>query len=578
MNRIALTALTFLVAACNAQTNQQATPEIATDFTLKPAVSAQRHMIVAANPHAAKAGRDVLRQGGNAIDAAITAQLVLNVVEPQSSGIGGGGFLLHFAAKNGGIEAFDGRETAPQAISPKAFLKPDGNPKKFFDAAVGGASVGVPGLLAMLDAAHKKHGALPWQDLFAPAIAIARDGFPVSERLHKMLTADKHLRTFEAPRQFFYQANGEAWPVGHILKNPKLAETFEIIARGGAKAFYEGPLAKTISRAVNKASKNPGSLTPADFRKYVARVRAPLCGPYRTWRVCGMPSPSSGGLATLQILGVLEATKFDEAAPYSKEAIHWFSEAGRLAFADRNTYVGDPDFIPVPEAGLIHPAYLKMRAKLIDPTKSMGRADPGLPPMISEKQYAPDSSSFGFSTTHLSIVDGKGNAISMTTSIENAFGSRMMVGGFLLNNQLTDFSFLPEKNGKPVANAVAPNKRPRSSMAPTLVFDQSGKPILAIGSPGGSRIIGYVAQALVSILDWKNDVQTALSAGHFQSRNGPTELESGSGLEDLKEELEAMGHTVRIKPMTSGLHAIHITQNNLSGGADPRREGVALGD
>ena len=578
MKKLALTAFAILVTACNAQTNQQASPEIATGFAPKPAVSAKHHMIVAANPHAAKSGLDMLRRGGSAVDAAIAAQLVLNVVEPQSSGIGGGGFLLHYTAKNGALEAFDGRETAPQAISPKVFLKPDGQPKKFFDAAVGGASVGVPGLLAMLETAHQKHGILPWKDLFAPAISLARNGFPISERLHKLLTADQHLRTFEVPRRFFYQPNGKAWPVGHILKNPELAKSLQTIALGGAEAFYNGVLAKSISQTVNQASKNPGSLSPADFKKYAVKIRAPLCGPYRAWLVCGMPSPSSGGLATLQILGLLEATDFHMAAPFSKEAIHWFSEAGRLAFADRNTYVGDPAFVSVPEAGLLQTSYLKNRAKLISPAKSMNRADPGLPAMISEIPFAPDATSFGFSTTHLSVIDGKGNSVSMTTSIENAFGSRMMVGGFLLNNQLTDFSFSPERNGAPVANSVAPGKRPRSSMAPTLVFNNAGKPVIIVGSPGGSRIIGYVAQALVSILDWKTDIQTALSAGHFQSRNGPTELELGSGLDSLKAPLEAMGHTVKIKPMTSGLHAIHITKNGLFGGADPRREGVALGD
>jgi len=578
MVRFAIIPALIILTACQTQTNHKASPEIATGFAAKNQAVAKRHMIVTANPHASRAGLEILRSGGTAVDAAIAAQLVLNVVEPQSSGIGGGGFLLHFASKDGAIEAFDGRETAPRAISPKVFLDKKGKPRKFFDAAVGGASVGVPGLLAMLKSAHQEHGALAWKDLFAPAIELARNGFPVSPRLHKLLAADKHLKTFETPRRFFYQPNGEAWPVGHILDNPELAKTLETIAENGAQAFYTGSLAQKISQTVRTASRNPGALSAEDFEGYRAKVRAPVCAPYRVWLVCGMPAPSSGGVATLQILGLLENTPFNNAAPFSAEAVHWFSEAGRLAFADRNTYLADPDFIPVPQAGLLDPSYLKQRAKLIAPDRSLGRAEPGLPSMVSEIRLAPDDSSFGFSTTHLSIVDDKGNAVSMTTSIENAFGSRLMVGGFLLNNQLTDFSFLPEKDGAPVANAVEPGKRPRSSMAPTLVFDGTGNPVLAIGSPGGSRIIGYVAQALVAALDWKTDIQSAVAAGHFQSRNGATELEKDTQAEDLKSTLEARGHTVAIKPMTSGLHAIQVTPNGLYGGADPRREGQALGD
>ena len=568
----------MLLAACQAQTNHKASPEIATGNTVKSQAVANRHMIVTANPYASRAGLEVLRSGGTAVDAAIAAQLVLNVVEPQSSGIGGGGFLVHFASKEGAIEAFDGRETAPQAINPKVFLDATGKPRKFFDAAVGGASVGVPGLLAMLHTAHQKHGALPWKDLFAPAIQLAQDGFPVSPRLHQLIAADKYLKTFETPRRYFYQPNGEAWPVGHILKNPELAKTLGTIAEKGTQAFYSGPLAQKISQTVKTASRNPGTLSTGDFEGYRAKVRAPVCAPYRVWLVCGMPAPSSGGITTLQTLGLLEHTPFVDAAPFSAAAAHWFSEAGRLAFADRNTYLADPDFIPVPQAGLLDPTYLKQRAKLIAPDRSLGRAEPGLPSMVSEIRLAPDDSSFGFSTTHLSIIDDKGNAVSMTTSIENAFGSRLMVGGFLLNNQLTDFSFLPEKDGAPVANAVEPGKRPRSSMAPTLVFDGTGNPVLAIGSPGGSRIIGYVAQALVALLDWKTDIQTAVAAGHFQSRNGATELEKGTNAEGLKADLEARGHKVAIKTMTSGLHAIQATPNGLYGGADPRREGLALGD
>ncbi len=573
-----LVGLLAILGACAGQpVDPQATPESASQFQYKQAVTAQKYMIVSANPHASKVGLEVLEKGGSAVDAAIAAQLVLNVVEPQSSGIGGGGFLMHYAAKNGSIEAFDGRETAPRGISPEIFLRSDGTPKGFFDAAVGGAAVGVPGLVAMLEAAHKKHGVLSWADLFAPAISLAENGFAVSERLHSLISNDKKLKTFPKTAAHFYDAHGSALPVGTIMKNPELAESFRLIAKRGAEAFYKGALAEDIVKAVNGVRQNPGGLTSVDMESYKAIERSPLCAPYRSWLVCGMPPPSSGGLATLQILGLLEGFELNKIKPTSLEAVHLFAEAGKLAFADRNIYVADPDFIPVPANGLLDMGYLKGRRLLIDLKKSMGKAEPGLPGLLSERPFEADGTSYGYSTTHISVVDAQGNALSMTTSIENAFGSRLMVRGFLLNNQLTDFSFLPIKNGSPVANSVEGGKRPRSSMAPTLVFDLTGKPVLTIGSPGGSRIIGYVSKSIIAALDWDLDPQQVVTLPHYQNRNGPTELESGSSLEGLKGSLEKMGHQVRISPMTSGLHAIQATSEGYIGGADPRREGLALG-
>lgn len=564
----------------------KATPEAAVPLTSgekRPAVEAEKWMIAAANPLAAEAGRDMLRRGGSAVDAAIAAQMVLNLVEPQSSGIGGGAFMMHLNAKSGDITAYDGRETAPAKSTPDMFLNDDGSPKKFFDAVVGGLSVGVPGVLRMLELAHKEHGKLPWQDLFQPAIDLAENGFAVSPRLNGLIAQDKYLKVFDGTRSYFHDANGEPLAVGHVLKNPALAETLKQIAEGGAEAFYKGPLAESVVKAVNEASQNPGRLTPADMAGYEAKKRDPLCLFYRQWLVCGMGPPSSGGLTSLQILGILQSfdlsrMKPDENGLPDPVALHLIAEASKQAFADRNTYIADPDFIPVPSAGLLDPGYLELRAKEISTDRAFEKALPGMPVFDGAWNFSPAGNEHGLSTTHLSVIDSDGNAVSMTSSIENAFGSRLMTNGFLLNNQLTDFSFVPEKDGAPVVNNAEANKRPRSSMAPTLVLDGSGKARLAIGSPGGSRIIGYVAEALIAILDWGLDVQSAVDLPHMTNRNGSTDLEEGTGLEVHTPLLEKLGHTVTLKPMTSGLHAIEVKDGRLYGGADFRREGVALGD
>ncbi len=549
-----------------------------------------RQMVAAANPLAAEAGLAMLREGGGAVDAAIATQMVLNLVEPQSSGIGGGGFLLHFAAAGGTIAAYDGRETAPAAATPDMFLDAQGEPMEFDDAVVGGLSVGVPGTLRLLELAHREHGSLPWARLFEPAIDLAERGFAVSPRLAKLIAEDEFLRTDPAAAAYFYDTGGAPRPAGAVLRNPEFAATLRAVAAGGADAFYGGGIARDIVAAVRGAAGNPGRLTESDLADYRAKAREALCRPYRRWTVCGMPPPTSGGVATLQILGLLEP--FDLAAldPASPAAVHLIAEASRLAFADRNRYLADADFVAVPVDELLAPAYLRRRAATISPARSLGVAQPGqfgddlawaTPPAAPEPP----------STSHLSVVDAEGNAVSFTSSIEGAFGSRLMVRGFLLNNQLTDFAFRPERNGRAVANRVEPGKRPRSSMAPTLVLDGNlaspaeagfakggGRLRLAVGSPGGASIIGYVVKAIVAVLDWNLDPQAAVALPNFVNRNGATVLEAGTAVAGIGPTLKALGHEVELREMTSGLHAIAVTPAGLVGGADPRREGVALGE
>ncbi len=540
------------------------------------APAAARHMIATANPHAAAAGRDMLRRGGNAVDAAIAAQMVLTLVEPQSSGIGGGAFLLYYDAAKRQVSAYDGRETAPSAATPALFLDNQQKPLGFMQAVVGGRSVGTPGVLRMLELVHRGHGRLPWSELFLPAIALAEQGFAVSPRLHALLAADKALPRSETARGYFYDAAGEAKPAGAILKNPALAETLRVIAKAGPSAFYSGRMAHDMVATVRGAA-NPGGLSEADLAGYQAKERAALCRPYRQWQVCGAPPPTSGGIAVLQILGLLQRFDMAALAPNSAEAVHLISEASRLAFADRDRYLADPDFVRVPVDGLLDRRYLAQRSTLIRADASIGQALAGEPPERAGN-YAPQASDSLPSTSHLDVVDDDGNAVAMTTSVENSFGSRLMVDGFMLNNQLTDFAFEPVRDGKAVANRVEPGKRPRSSMAPTIVLDRDGRFVLAVGSPGGSQIIGYVAQALVAELDWRLSPAAAYRLPHFLNRNGPTELEAGTPIPGLESALERLGETVTATPMNSGLEGIERTRQGLIGGSDPRREGVALGD
>lgn len=540
--------------------------------------TAKRHMVAAAHPLAVDAGLAMLRRGGSAIDAAVAVQMVLTLVEPQSSGLGGGAFIVHYSAAGKAATTYDGRETAPAAATPERFLGPDGKPLPFRQAVAGGLSVGVPGVLRALELAHKSHGKLAWADLFQPAIELARQGFPVSPRLSAALADEKALRDDAAARAYFYAPVGTAWPAGHVLKNPDLARTLDVVARGGADAFYRGPLAQRIAATVRGAAKNPGDLTEADLAAYRAKERPAVCGPYRVWVVCGMGPPSSGGLTVLQILGLVQRFDLKAMGPMSAEAVHVIAEAMRLAYADRGLYMADGDFVKVPVKGLVDPAYLSERAKLIAPGKAMEKVDPGEPPGREARLWGRDASPELPSTSHIAVVDASGNAATMTTTIEDAFGARLMVDGFLLNNELTDFSFRPVDDGKPVANRVEGLKRPRSSMSPTLVFDRDGKLLLALGSPGGSAIINYVAKALIGVLDWGLDVQAAIDLPNFGNRGGPTELEKGTSAEALKPALEAMGHKIAVIPFVSGLQGIALGNAGLAGGADPRREGVARGD
>jgi gamma-glutamyltranspeptidase/glutathione hydrolase len=539
--RAAFAALLFVVTASCAQ--------------WRAGETGKQFVVAAAHPLAVDAGYDVLRRGGSALDAAIAVQMVLGLVEPESSGIGGGAFLLYWSESDKTLRSYDGRETAPAAARADRFLEKNKTPMGFVDAVVGGRSVGVPGVLRMLELVHAKHGRLPWSELFQPAIAAAEAGFPLSPRLHAQLERDPFLPKDAAARSIFYE-EGKAKPAGARIVNPQYAATLRTISTEGVDAFYRGEIARDIVRAVRSNAK-PGDLTEQDLAGYRALEREPLCGPYREWRVCSMAPPSAGGVAVLQILGILERTTFARAPPLSADAVHLFSEAGRLAYADRAKYLGDPAFQNVPVGRLLDPKYLDARAKLIG-ERSMRTALPG------------DTEAAG--TSHISIVDAQGNVASMTTTIEATFGSRIMVRGFLLNNELTDFDFVPGG-----ANEIAPGKRPRSSMAPTIVFAPDGTVRLAVGSPGGPNIINYVAKALVAMLDWGFDAQAAAAAPNFGSRNGPTLLETGSFYEAMKDPLEARGHTVEANPLTSGVHAVERTPGGWRGGADPRREGRARG-
>ena len=532
-------------------------------------------MVAAGHPLAAQAGLAMLDRGGSAIDAMIATKLVLTLVEPQSSGLGGGAFLLYFDARHKRVHAIDARETAPAAAAESLFLR-NAEPMPFREAVVGGRSVGVPGTPRLLEVAHARYGRLPWKTLFEPAIRLAEQGFPVSERLQRQAGEYQALSGEPAARAYFFTPDGTPKPAGTMLRNPELAATLRMLAANGADAFYTGDIARDIVAAV-AGHANRGAMTLSDLAAYRVRDVEPLCAPYRDRRLCGMPPSSSGGIAVLQMLGILARFDMAKVRPGSPEAAHLFSEAGRLAFADRNRYVGDDRFVDVPVQGLLDAGYVRSRAMLIDPSKSMGVARPGTPPG-TKSAFAdlPDAELAG--TSHISVVDREGNAVSMTTTIEAIFGSFVMVRGFLLNNELTDFNFNPVEDGRLAANAVAPGKRPRSSMAPFVVqHAKTGALDMVVGSPGGSYIIGYVAKALVGAIDWKLDLQSAISLPNMQSRNGPTELEKGMKLEPVADVLKSMGHDVRVIEMPSGLQGIRRTPSGLEGAADPRREGVALG-
>ena len=552
-------------------------PEFAEAFAAKAAgqpVEASDWMVAAANPWATKAGADVLAQGGTAADALVAVQAMLGLVEPQSSGIGGGAFLVYYDAGSQTLTTLDGRETAPLAATPKLFQDEQGEPLKFFDAVVGGLSVGTPGTPALMAEAHARWGALTWADLFAPAIELARKGFPVSPRLAGLVEADQErLSRFEATAAYFLPG-GEPLSVGDTLVNDAYADTLKAMAFGGVEKFYTGDIARDIVETVQNAPGNPGVLSAVDLNIYTVKERAPVCASFRAHDVCGMGPPSSGGLTVGQILGQLDAYDLS-AGPNDADVRRLIGDASRLAFADRGRYMADSDFVPVPVQGLVDPAYLAGRGKQLSGKTALQEVSAGNPAFDHALIWADDASIELPSTSHFVIVDAQGNVASMTTTIENGFGSRLMVRGFLLNNELTDFSFRSHREGVPIANRVEPGKRPRSSMAPTIVM-KDGTPVLAIGSPGGSRIIGYVAESIIAHLDWGMDVQQAVSVPHAVNRFGTYDVEAGTTAEALTGPLADMGFEVNARALTSGLHAISIGET-LKGGADPRREGIALG-
>ena len=569
-----------------------AQPEFPSGWTPKTTQFANRDMVAAANPLAVEAGVTILHKGGSALDAAIAVQMMLTLVEPQSSGIGGGAFLLHYDGKAKTLVGYDGRETAPAAATPDQFMKL-GKPRDFLDAVTGGLSVGTPGVISMMAMAHAKHGRLPWAALFQPAIDLAEKGFPISPRLYAALagTAERLCRE-KAVAAHYLKPDCTPKDQGSVLKNPELAATLRAIAKGGPKAFYSGPIAEAIVNAVRSHPTNPGRLTLQDLASYTPKVREPLCGPYRGLRICGMPPESSGTIAVLQTLGILEHFDVATLAPNSLDAVHLISEAYRLAYADRQKFVGDPAFVSVPVTGLLDAGYLRQRASLIRMDRSMGVPSAGAP-AGAEPRGLDDSPSLP-STSHVSIVDKDGHMVAMTTTIENGFGSLQMVKGFMLNNQLTDFSLSPtDAEGRPVANRVEAGKRPRSSMAPSFVFNAKGDVEAVVGSPGGGNIIQYVVKTLVGLVDWKLDIQAAIDLPNFGAQtSATTEVEKGTVLATLQAGLAARGHTVAGVDINSGLQGIVFNgmrgktsapfakapgKGRWAGGADPRREGTAKG-
>ncbi len=582
---VCIFALAGLIASNSSLDAQEArgriAPEGASGTTVKQKATARNFMVSAANPHAVDAGVDVLKEGGSALDAAIAVQLVLNLVEPQSSGIGGGAFLVHFDAASSKTQTYDGRETAPKAALPSRFLTPDGERMSYHKAVNSGLSVGVPGLVAMMELAHKQHGRLPWPRLFEPAITLAEKGFEVSPRLNMLLIWYGAERFTPKARAYFFDEDDLPRPVGYVLKNPEFAKTLKAIAQGGAAAFYEdGPIARSIVAAIESAPNFKGDMTLEDIAGYQALEREPVCFKYRRRRICGMGPPSSGGITVAQTLKILEGFDLSKTsgAVMSPRALHLIAEAEKLAYADRNRYLADADFVPPPK-GMLADGYIAQRRRLISERAAMARARPGEPAKNVEARFGIDETLERSGTSHLSIVDARGNAVSMTTTIEGGFGSGLWASGFLLNNELTDFSFRPKDGqGRPIANRVEPGKRPRSSMAPQIVFDADGNLRAVLGSVGGSRIIIYVIKSMIALIDWEMGAQEAADLINFGSRGAYFEIEAGASTiwEGLK--VKPYGQAVVPDLMTSGTHIVVVKPDGgLEGGADPRREGVARG-
>ncbi|KFA97156.1 gamma-glutamyltransferase [Vibrio sp. ER1A] len=578
---IAIT-ISAILTSSSVYASQQAAdafaPEMATGTNDKQLVKAKDWMVTAANPEATQVGAEVLARGGNAVDAMVAVQLMLGLVEPQSSGIGGGSFLVYWDANKQRLTTYDGRETAPSAANGDLFLDEKGKPLKFYDAVVGGRSVGTPGTVKLLWDVHQKYGALDWDEVVLPIAQKAEQGFTISERLSMLIENDvDFLARHPTTAAYFLNKDGTPKTQGTLLKNPDYAQTLRTIAEKGSDGFYKGPVATAMVNAVQKeAASNPGKLSLADLANYQVKNRQAVCAPYKQYDVCGMGPPSSGALTLGQILMLTEPFKLNELGSSNPTSWQILADASRLAFADRGLYMADSDFFDVPVKGLLDQKYIAERSALITPNEALQKVSAGSPPAVKTVQLAQDQAIELPSTTHFNIVDSQGNVISMTSSIENVFGSRVMAAGFLLNNELTDFSFVANKDGKPVANRVEANKRPRSSMAPTIVMHDD-KPYLAIGSPGGSRIIGYVAQSIIAHVDWGMDIQQAIDQPRMINRFGAMDVEINTPLADYAQQFEAMGYSVNKRDLNSGLHAIRITETGLEGAADPRREGVAIG-
>jgi gamma-glutamyltranspeptidase/glutathione hydrolase len=537
-----------------------------------PFSSMAQGVVSAADPRAAAAGTEILREGGTATDAAIATMLALNVVEPQSAGMGGGAFFLQFDAKTGKITTVDGREAAPMAADGHWFYDGDGQPLSHSAAVPGGRSVGVPGTLRAMALAHEHGGKLPWAKLFAPAIRLARDGFEVSPRLANALRS--YASHVDAGVRAIFYIDGKPLAAGARVRNPDQAALLERVATHGPDSFYVGPQAQKLVATVNGAARNPSKMTTGDLAAYAAKERPVLCGAYRGYKICSMGPPSSGGVTVLMILAQLERFDMAKLGKDSPTAWHLFAESSRLAYADRDLYVGDPDYVQVPIAGLLDHDYLASRSALIDPEHSMAKVEAGTPPGAPKRILAKVQEVPG--TTSLSIVDTAGNVTQVTTTIEGAFGSGLSVDGTMLNNELTDFDIVPEKDGYLAANRVEGGKRPRSSMAPTIVYGPDGKVRIAIGAAGGSTIIAQVAKALVGVIDWKLSAQDAIGLGLLYAPGETAFAERGTQLDAMVPALQALGEKVLSAPLGLKMNAVERVGNRWTGGADPRSEGVVM--
>ena len=574
----------FTLAACAGQPAATAlntggagdlAPEQGSGRVQQQLVHAKDFMAASANPLATEAGYEVLKRGGSAIDAMIAMQTTLGLVEPQSSGLGGGAFLVYWDNQAKKLTTFDARETAPQGATPQLFMGADGQPLKFMQAVVGGRSVGTPGVPKLMEDVHKRYGKLPWASLFDYPVKLAEEGFQVSPRMAESIKQNQqYLSRYPATAAYFLPG-GQPLAAGTVLKNPEFAQSVRLLAKEGSAPFYSGAAARRMVAAVASATDNPGTLKLADFQKYRVIERAPVCKPYREYEICGMGAPSSGGLALGQIFGILQHHDMKASGAENLQSWRWIGDASRVAFADRDYFVGDPAFVQVPARAMLADAYLKQRADAISATdKALEKVNHG----DFSRRYSQGKPIELSSTSHLVIVDKDGNVVSMTTSIENAFGSTLMANGYLLNNELTDFAFNPaDAEGKTVANSVAAGKRPRSSMAPTIVL-KNGTPYLAVGSPGGSRIIGYVAKTLVAHIDWGMDIQQAIDLPNMLNRGSAYEVEEQTAAADMAPGLGQLGYKVQIRDLNSGVQGIVIQPNGLQGGADPRREGKVMGD